>query len=157
PVVLIFRVDPETKLPRSMRVAGNEPKETVEFALDYPERGPADIYALGVPQKAKVVDRVPAADLTRCLDGLQAGRQRFESYQALIVESLVQKDNTEQILMLTLVWRDGKRWRMERGVSKAGWGIAPPKEWPEQNADVTAWLKEYAASLRFVPWIVCDG
>lgn len=56
-----FRVDPKTQLPVEMRstekYSSNDPADERVYAIDYPETGPGDIYALGVPRDAKVVDR----------------------------------------------------------------------------------------------------
>jgi hypothetical protein len=56
-----FRVDPETQLAVEMRSTekyfSDDPAVERTYAIDYPETGPADIYALGVPRDAKVVDR----------------------------------------------------------------------------------------------------
>ena len=56
-----FRVDRTTQLPVEMRstekFASNDPTDERIYAIDYPETGPSDIYALGVPRDAKVVDR----------------------------------------------------------------------------------------------------
>ena len=61
----------------------------MRFVLDYPEEGPADIYALGVPRSAKIVDRVPKPDLARVIDGVKTSRQRFaDSYYAIVAETM---------------------------------------------------------------------
>ncbi len=56
-----FRVDPKTQLPVEMRstekFSSNDPVDERIYAIDYPETGPGDIYALGVPRDTKVVDR----------------------------------------------------------------------------------------------------
>jgi hypothetical protein len=56
-----FRVDPKTHLPVEMRstekFSSNDPAGERIYAIDYPEAGPGDIYALGVPRDAMVVDR----------------------------------------------------------------------------------------------------
>lgn len=58
---MTFRVDRTTQLPVEMRstekFASNDPTDERIYAIDYPETGPSDIYALGVPRDAKVVDR----------------------------------------------------------------------------------------------------
>ena len=54
-----------------MQRADGDAKPRMRFVLDYPEEGPADIYALGVPRSAKVVDRVPKPDCPRA-DGVGA-------------------------------------------------------------------------------------
>ena len=77
-----FRVDPKTKLPHSCVFQSIEgPIGTRLF--DYPDRGPADIYDLGVPRTAKLVDRMPTNDLDGVLAGLKAGRVRFDDYRGI--------------------------------------------------------------------------
>ncbi len=61
-----FRVDPEKQLPMEMRstekFASNDPVAERSYSMDYPDAGPEDIYALGVPRDAKVVDRRPTTE-----------------------------------------------------------------------------------------------
>jgi peroxiredoxin len=59
PVIAIYRIDPETRLPHSCKMkdfitdeAGTPLTPTLVF--DYPEDGPRDIYALGVPRDTEV-------------------------------------------------------------------------------------------------------
>jgi hypothetical protein len=56
-----FRVDPQTQLPVEMRstekYSADDPASERTYVIDYPEAGPSDVYALGVPRDAKVVDR----------------------------------------------------------------------------------------------------
>src|SRR5258708_17407245 len=39
------------------KFSANDPADERIYAIDYPETGPSDIYALGVPRDAMVVDR----------------------------------------------------------------------------------------------------
>jgi hypothetical protein len=56
-----FRVDPHTNLPfettSTEKMGPNDPARERTYIVDYPPSGPADIYALGAPRTAKVVDR----------------------------------------------------------------------------------------------------
>ncbi len=58
---VIVRVDPASGLPVELRstekLSRNQPFNEWRLAIDYPETGPNDIYALGVPRDAVVVDR----------------------------------------------------------------------------------------------------
>ena len=56
-----------------------------EARLDYPESGPADIYDLGVPKAAKLVNRVPTHEITQILETVRAGRQHMDDYRAIVV------------------------------------------------------------------------
>lgn len=48
-----FRVDPETHLPRYWSRRSLDGSKKVEFEIDFPEAGPANIHDLDVPQDAK--------------------------------------------------------------------------------------------------------
>ena len=63
---MTFVVDTQTRLPHSMTWT-SDAGEAGEFIFDYPENGPADIYALGVPKDAKLIDRVPTGDIAQFL------------------------------------------------------------------------------------------
>ena len=76
---MLFRVDPNTELLSLVRWECDTKGQHIatECRFDYPEKGPADVYDLGVPKTAKLVDRVPTADLAReyWKPPLRAGRQ----------------------------------------------------------------------------------
>ncbi len=55
-----FIVDSQTHLPRSMIGRFTGEPQSMNFEFDYPATGPADIYALGVPKNAKLIDRAAA-------------------------------------------------------------------------------------------------
>jgi hypothetical protein len=58
--VATLRVDPQSRLPIDMvstEKFSPEDKSVRTYVFDYPESGPADIYALGVPRTAVIVDR----------------------------------------------------------------------------------------------------
>jgi hypothetical protein len=81
PVQFLFRVDSVTKLPAICRTSEelNGKPTLSETRFDYPERGPADIFDLGVPRTTKLVDRVTPDDLHRILETIRAGRERMGS------------------------------------------------------------------------------
>ncbi len=87
PLQFLFRVDSVTKLPAICRTSGemNGKPTLSETRFDYPERGPADIYDLGVPRTTKLVDRVPPDDFHRILETIRAGRERMDDYRAVVV------------------------------------------------------------------------
>ncbi len=137
-----IRVDPKTKLPHSMVFQSKEgPQGTTLF--DYPERGPADLYELGAPRAAKIVDRVPADDLERIGAGLKIGRVRFDDYRAIMDMG----DGTN----IKRVWRKGRKWRAETLLISG-------KEWPAFPADADAtWWKAHQADYPVSLQAVCDG
>lgn len=146
-----IRVDPATKLPDSLAFDAEDGKRYTA-SIDYPDRGPADIYDLGAPRAAKVVDRIPPDAVRRVLAGLEAGRRQFDDYRAFVVEETVKAlpgHDTPRFTAFRIL-RKGPRWRIERlPYGKTDW--APPPD-----AD-TAWWKEHERDFTFIPQIICDG
>ena len=157
---MVFRGDTAIRLPDSWRIEipglGSGKATVAELVLDYPRKGPMDVYALGVPKTAELVDRVPADDLMRLVEGVKAGRQRFDSYSAIVVES----DPTEHWTHsrnIHRVWRSGNRWRDE-------WSVDPyvafklrTQEPPAEGATPAQWWMEKAKRLRYAPQFLSDG
>ncbi len=54
--VVVFEVNPKTRLPEKWIRRSLDGTEQISFAIDFPDSGPADIYALGVPRDAKIVN-----------------------------------------------------------------------------------------------------
>jgi nucleotide-binding universal stress UspA family protein len=109
--------DRDTGLPVSMESIATLP-ETSEQAVasatfEYPAEGPADIYALGAPRDAKVIDNRPqgsAADLVEQVQRrLDAG---FEDHIAVMLESYV--DGALEPAQIVVMWQQGRQKRMGR-------------------------------------------
>jgi Protein of unknown function (DUF1559) len=154
-VRLVFRVDPETRLPVSLRRAAEDAADW-SVVFDYPEQGPGDVYALGVPAGVELVDRVPAEDLQRALDGVEAGRDRFDDqYRALVVRT-ADKGPWSRGVGPSQVWRKGDRWRLDRGVPASNdVRLFVGNEAPAD--DMAAWWLEEAKKYRYLSMTVCDG
>ena len=137
-----FRVDPKTKLPHSCVFQSIEgPTGTTLF--DYPEHGPADIYDLGVPRAARLVDRMPDDDLDRVLTGLKAGRVRFDDYRGIV--------DWMDGFNINRVWRKGRKWRVEVLLPGPKQGERFPR-----SADA-AWWKAHQNDFTFFVQAICDG
>jgi hypothetical protein len=166
---LVFRVDPTTNLPASMNISsfagrpamGNvaDPSDrttpTIEMAFDYPaeDTGPRDIYDLGVPRTAKLVDRMPSTELADLISGIRASQAKVRSYFAVAVVS-VGESEPWRMPSVNLIWRDGKKWRFEHAVAKH----AKLPEKPQENADMVAWWKKrIKEDFDTAPRLVSDG
>jgi len=136
-----FRVDPATKLPHSSVFQSPEGEGTALF--DYPDRGPSDIYDLGAPRSAKLVDRTPGEDLDRVLAGLKAGRVRFDDYRAIFA--------WDDGINAHRVWRKGRKWRVETLLPGHKKSPAFPRD------AVAAWWKDHQGDFLFMVSAVCDG
>jgi hypothetical protein len=95
---------------------GGEESHVEEMELDYPSEGPADIYAIGVPRDAKIVDGRPDVDITAVLDEYERRRQAFPKTYSAIVYAEKQKED-EPIYdvdrEIYLVYKQGEKLRVE--------------------------------------------
>jgi hypothetical protein len=155
----VLRVDPKTNLPTSMKTSslsgGITP--TQEFTFDYPDEdaGPRDIYDLGVPRTAKLVDRMPSEDLAHVISAVHLGQQQFGSYFAIVAHCIGNSNQPWQAIQFDLVWRKGKKFRVEQAFIRT-------EKLPTRLADTTDFLTYWKDKLNaphnvFLPWRVCDG
>ncbi len=161
---MVIRVDPETRLPHSMRVTTLRPDVQVRsesvIQFDYPEEGPADIYALGVPRSAKVDDRVPVGDVARIVAANEVGRERLTSYCAVVMKWSGEPRDLLQPAPYRL-WTTRNRWRLEWArttpeVLEAVEAIRAAGELPA-DLGTSDWWKEHLARFDFTPSAICDG
>lgn len=149
PLSARIRVDPATNLPESLTLEGEDGKHHTA-SIDYPDRGPADIYDLGVPRTANVVDRIPADEVGPVLAGLKAGRHQFDDYCAFVIQERVLPTNHFPMTTAYRVWRKGPKWRIEK--------LHPVNQELVAPADVdTAWWKAHQNDFTFVPSVISDG
>lgn len=145
-----FRVDPDTKLPRLCRFEGRLEGNRVvrQMRFDYPDRGPADIYDLGVPKTAKLVDRVPSDHLARILEAIRAGRRRMDDYRALVVQFAETPGSAWWMAQPMIVYRKGDKFRADL----PWWSDPPvPREEPAEDEDRAAWWRKRAEEFIYVP------
>ena len=105
----MLRVDPQTMLPVSLtsRVSENQSPTSV-WVFDYPDNGPQDVYALGVPRGVTVDAHLLAADVQHVLDGMAASRDKFGNFHAIVAT-----ESNRYALPTYLVWRKQDRWRID--------------------------------------------
>jgi hypothetical protein len=162
---LTLLIDPQSRLPESMTILStrrdDSPREKpteVKFTFDYPEQGPADVYALGVPHDATIDDRVPNGELARLHEGMKNSRERFPRTYLVVVTHAV-RSGIQPIPMF--IWRKGDKWRREYRLPvartpeerKALRELKPPPAGPE----AAAWWKERTKGWRMDPMEICDG
>lgn len=149
PQSMWIRVDPATDLPGSVVIQDEEGKKyTASF--DYPESGPADIYDLGVPRTAKVIDRFLPAEVQKVLAALKAERREFDDYCEYVVENQLLPTNYFPRTTVYRVWRKGLKWRIDR--------LRPAsRDWSPPADTDTKWWKEHQSDFEFVPTLICNG
>ncbi len=97
----VIRVPADTLLPEKLMITHG--KDKMEFAIDYPEDGPHDIYSLGVSRDAPLDDRTPPADVRRILQTVERNRSGFGDYTAV----------SSHGIMVRVVRCKGEKWRVD--------------------------------------------
>src|SRR5262249_52477550 len=128
--------------------------EPMEYAVEitYPEPGPADIYDLGAPRDAKLIDKLPGDDVQRLIAGIKASAERFGDVFVLNVNTTPQSPWYVGTPMAD--WQQGKKSRTVMGVVDLD---APPVKAPEANVDEQAWWRKRWTELIHVPSDIFDG
>lgn len=101
------------------KILGNTPERgTATMRFDYPEQGPPDIYALGVPEDAALVDTRPRGSLKDLTKEIQ---RRFENgfgdHIAVVLESSGSREdpnNPDYPNMIVVMRRLGRLRRLDR-------------------------------------------
>jgi len=85
---VILYIDSKSKLLIGAQVQGHDAEDNVvmdgEIIFRYPEMGPADIYALGVPQDASVVDLRPVLEFQAIWEAYRSARKAAPQEYILI-------------------------------------------------------------------------
>lgn len=154
-MVTVLRVDAKTRLPVSwMSTIGQ--KQVFSCQVDYLDHGPQTIYAMDVPADVEVVDQTPPKDLERILAAWKAGRTRFDSYRAVVVES-DSPDHRAGGWIVYQVWRKGLRWRVEQLRIPPKRGSGPFEDEVPPDAEPKNWWLNGGEQWEAVPKTVSDG
>jgi hypothetical protein len=157
PIRLLFRVDVTNRLPRMCRIEGqwNGKPATSETRFDYPEKGPGDVYDLGVPKTAKLVDRLPSHDIQKILEALRAGRERMDNYRAVFVQHQEPTDYSWWCDLPMTFYRKGDKFRADY---VRGWkGDIDAVERPQEGEDLGKWWRKRVEFFRWYPQYVVRG
>jgi hypothetical protein len=169
---LVFRIDPVTRLPKSMTfadAAGPSPEKPNiakanqrpferRFVLDYPANGPLDIYALGVPKDARIVDCGATADVQLLVKAIENGRPKFDRYTAIVVPNFPIEHWWDSYNGFYRVYRKGDRWRVEQC-----WPSPEASEkrhfasGPADDTDHAKWWLAEAQNRFFFPLQIFNG
>jgi len=155
PVRVQFRADAATKLLSRCRLEAEVQGKPAswEMRFSYPEAGPADVYALGVPRSARLVDRVPAGDVKRILKTIQAGRVRMDHYRAVFVKYA--DDNSEWWNNFPeILYRKGDCFRRDHVRPGTPMEDVTP---PARGEDPGKWWANRVKQFRFCPIYLMRG
>jgi hypothetical protein len=143
----ILRVDPATKLPvYHVLTSPRDGKPVVRWEFDYPQNGPSDIYALGVPADTKIGDLTPSDEGLRVLDGIAAGRARIGDFKFIVA--------THPGYPSWIVWRKKDRWRIDVCLPSPE---CSSTDVPHAQQSWRDWWQERLKLCRTIPEYICDG
>lgn len=155
PIEVLLRVDPETKLVRLSRFEGRwEGKHMAsETRFDYPRKGPVNVYALGVPKTAKLVDRIPSDEVTKIIEAHRAGRQGMEDYRAVMVRQSGREWKWWTDVPERIIYHKGDKYRVDFPFSGRPRDVKKPPE----DVDRGVWWREQVRDIRFYPMAIAHG
>ena len=122
-------IEPKSRLLIAAKVKGTEANGNVimdgDAEFEYPEEGPADIYELGVPRSAKVVNNLPPADVLEVLSKYNSFKDSFSNRYTAIVTGSYSDSENYNFFNLRIIYRNENLIKTEyRGTKKQ-------KEWTE--------------------------
>ena len=148
----VLRVDPDTALPVYLLLrSSDDGVKPIKWAFDYPEKGPEDIYALGVPREIPIDDRAGNGDLQAALSGMAASRDRLGDFRLLVAVDEPDDDSPQSYV----VSRKGWCWRIDRCRLSRTDLLELAKPGMEQREP--AWFAGRLKESERVPVYLCDG
>ena len=109
----------------------------IEF--DYPETGPTDIYAAGVPRDAEVVDQLPSPDLLQLHQRIKEARERFApTYHAIMYWGDRRRADNSYLHWVLVAYKKNGRYRIERYTPAVGTRAVDIS--PDDVAALEAWI-----------------
>ncbi|MBN2589036.1 MAG: hypothetical protein JXA96_04180, partial [Sedimentisphaerales bacterium] len=116
---LILIVDAQKNLPISIESITHVPQMNMDakssVVIDYPEQGPMDIYSLGVPKDAQVIDNRPEGNTQNLINEIQ---KRFDTgfgnHIAVVLESQIKDNNVMEPVKIMVMRQKGNLKRLDR-------------------------------------------
>jgi len=122
-------------LPMAAEISVSEPNGAIigtgNLSFDYPEQGPSDIYEVGVPLTAKVIDKVPPLDFLNLYEAYKKHRRAISRYISIMTSA----DADGVIKRVNVIFCKGRTTRLEsHSVFKPGDAIY--SMWPKYKAQM---------------------
>jgi hypothetical protein len=157
----IVLVDPNNQLPfrweQTRHFTFNPSKVNVSARsdIDYPASGPEDLYALGAPKTATLVDRTLPASVKKLAEATVAPKHwAHDKFSTIVIESGPEKQQWWQGFTAYRVWKEGLRWRVDRSMGPL---TEPSDKAPPKGTNPAEWWREKVKRLPFIPASMCDG
>jgi hypothetical protein len=151
----VFHAEPDSKVLRFARAtATTDGKEFIyELQFDYPDTGPADIYALGVPRTAQLIDRELPKKIQQIVNTLRIGRQRMDDYRAIVAERMVGSRHMWWLGERNMImYRKGDKFRVDTAHWFGGLTDYAMVEKPPDDTDMEAWWRERVDAFMYFPY-----
>jgi hypothetical protein len=111
-------VDPQSKLLCAMESAAFDANNIAissgKATYDYLSTGPRDIYDLGVPRDARIVNKMPASDSRSILERYRQIREDATKEYIAVIAHNTDVAGTDVINMLDIDYKSGRKHRWER-------------------------------------------
>ena len=136
----LFMVDSETHLIMTLKLRGYKPDGNVievgEMIFDYPDDGPADIYELGAPRSAAVIDDRTKPEAEEIFNTYRAYRRNAPSRYIAVSMNYhhIERIGADVIDEVTRVYNDGRLQRYEK-YQPVDW-LEYLDNWPKYSAQM---------------------
>lgn len=159
-------IQPDSKLLLAAQVRVTDPNgnETVagEITFDYPQAGPVNIYDLGVPRNAQVINKLPREDFQEIWDNYRQKRADT-TMEYIAVVTQINYSLGDIITMVDVDYKSNENHRLERhSVFKKGQQFN--KFWPEYKEQLgdsfeslLAWTKAHYNNTGSISVYLYDG
>ncbi|MCK5272291.1 MAG: hypothetical protein KAJ52_06925 [Sedimentisphaerales bacterium] len=131
--ILRFYIQSNSKLLLAAQVKGTDSNGNIvvdgETTFDYPQTGPADIYDLGAPRDARIIDKLPKKDYQAIWDIYRHSRTNATKQYIAVITRVSLGDFIDTV---DVDYKLGRKHRLEgHAVFNQGEGI--DKAWPEHK------------------------
>jgi RNA polymerase sigma factor (sigma-70 family) len=144
---LQLRIDATSKRVLNARLEGPDQPVALNIDLDYPAAGPADIYALGAPRDARIIDLRPSPQVLELDKKVEAAKQAFApTYYAIICATRVDPPGSAAFSSVHVVYKRDGKYRIET-YSPQAQDQTPPADLP----GLEAWIAKRPVNyVRFI-------
>ena len=156
-MTIVFRVDSDSRLPHSLEATGKENGVVFQSSATfrYPDSGPDDIYALGVPDDTPLIDETPNEGAIAIANGIQAASHRFEDHRTISVVRVDREGGSWWDGNPVIFYRKGELYRMDVLVQAAPDNANRTK--PLEETDASRWWTQRVSQMEFAPRMIVRG
>jgi hypothetical protein len=156
PTMIKIIADPKTNLPiayhqQTVKRGRNEDEiatEEFELSFDFPAGGPSDLYAVGVPQSAMIIDNLPQPEAAEILERYQALRKPFNKQRFLCVVVWVRDEDgaSDVLYRADVVYNDVELLRTDTYLTRKRYELAA--NWPQYKKQIGKTLESILHWLK---------